>query len=42
MGRDIMTAFYNNAFEAVSQIDDVNKYDIKLDYCITPETIYQF
>lgn len=29
-------------FEAVSQIDDVNKYDIKLDYCVTPETIYQF
>ena len=29
-------------FEAVNQIDDVNKYDMKLDYCITPETIYQF
>ena len=29
-------------FEAVNQIDDINKYDMKLDYCITPETIYQF
>ncbi|MDO9376359.1 MAG: 5-formyltetrahydrofolate cyclo-ligase [Ferruginibacter sp.] len=29
-------------FEPVSQIADVNKYDIKLDYCVTPETIYEF
>jgi len=29
-------------FEPINHIDDVNKHDIKLDYCITPETIYQF
>ncbi|MEO6723593.1 MAG: 5-formyltetrahydrofolate cyclo-ligase [Ferruginibacter sp.] len=29
-------------FEPISHIDDVNRTDIKLDYCITPETIYQF
>ena len=29
-------------FEAIDQIEDVNKHDVKLDYCITPETIYQF
>ena len=29
-------------FDAVSHIDDVERHDIKLDYCITPETIYQF
>ena len=29
-------------FEAVNQIDDVFESDIKLDYCVTPERIYQF
>jgi 5-formyltetrahydrofolate cyclo-ligase len=29
-------------FEPINHIDDVNKHDFKLDYCITPETIYQF
>lgn len=29
-------------FEAVNHIEDVNKFDIRLDYCITPETLYQF
>lgn len=29
-------------FAPVEQIDDTNKFDIKLDYCITPETIFQF
>lgn len=29
-------------FEAVNQIDDVFESDIKLDYCVTPEKIYEF
>src|SRR6218665_3431722 len=29
-------------FEAVNQIDDVFESDIKLDYCVTPEKVYQF
>ncbi|MBE8727354.1 5-formyltetrahydrofolate cyclo-ligase [Flavobacterium hungaricum] len=29
-------------FEAVSQIDDVFESDIKLDFCVTPEKIYDF
>lgn len=29
-------------FEPIDHIDDTNGTDIKLDYCITPETIYQF
>lgn len=29
-------------FEPVDQILDLNKYDVKLNYCITPETIWQF
>ena len=29
-------------FDAVDAIDDVNAMDVKLDYCITPERIYQF
>ncbi|MNY64409.1 5-formyltetrahydrofolate cyclo-ligase family protein [compost metagenome] len=29
-------------FEAVNQIDDVFESDIKLDYCVAPEKIYQF
>lgn len=29
-------------FEAESQIEEVNKFDVKLDYCITPQTIYEF
>lgn len=29
-------------FEAVSQIDDVFESDVKLDYCVTPEKVYNF
>ncbi|MEP6677439.1 MAG: 5-formyltetrahydrofolate cyclo-ligase, partial [Ferruginibacter sp.] len=29
-------------FEAEDAIDDVNAMDVKLDYCITPEKIYDF
>jgi 5-formyltetrahydrofolate cyclo-ligase len=29
-------------FEPVDKIDDVDRYDIKLNYCITPKTFYPF
>lgn len=29
-------------FDAVDSIDDINEFDRKLDYCITPETVYTF
>ena len=29
-------------FEAEKKIEGINKHDIKLDYCITPEKIYSF
>ncbi len=29
-------------FDPIEQIIDTSKFDIKLDYCITPEAIYQF
>lgn len=29
-------------FEAIERIDDIDKFDQKLDYCITPEKIYKF
>ena len=29
-------------FEPVDQVDDINKFDVKLNFGITPETIYQF
>ncbi|MEO6229187.1 MAG: 5-formyltetrahydrofolate cyclo-ligase [Ferruginibacter sp.] len=29
-------------FDALDQIGDVDRHDIKLDYCVTPETVYQF
>jgi 5-formyltetrahydrofolate cyclo-ligase len=29
-------------FEAVNQIDDVFESDVKLDYCVTPEKVYEF
>lgn len=29
-------------FEAEDIIDDTNQYDIALDYCVTPKTVYQF
>jgi len=29
-------------FEAEEKIDDIHHNDIPLDYCITPETIYEF
>lgn len=29
-------------FGPVEVIDDLNKYDIRLDYCITPDCVYEF
>lgn len=29
-------------FDPIVKIDDINQYDIKLDYCITPERIFTF
>jgi 5-formyltetrahydrofolate cyclo-ligase len=29
-------------FDAIDVIDDVSPYDIRLDYCITPERIFTF
>jgi len=29
-------------FDPIEQIADSDKFDVKLDYCVTPETIYQF
>lgn len=29
-------------FDAVENIEDIDKHDIKLDYCITPESIFTF
>lgn len=29
-------------FKAVDLIDDVNEYDVRMDFCITPEKIYEF
>lgn len=29
-------------FEAVDRIDDTNQFDVPLDYCITPDNIYEF
>ena len=29
-------------FEPVDQVDDINKYDVKLNFGITPEAIYEF
>lgn len=29
-------------FEAEDTIDDMNEFDVKLDYCITPDNIYEF
>lgn len=29
-------------FEPVSMIDDINAFDVKLDYCITPDAVYEF
>ena len=29
-------------FEPVDKIDDTNQYDVPLNYCITPERIYEF
>lgn len=31
-----------NYFDPVALIDDVNEYDVKLDYCITPTAIFAF
>jgi 5-formyltetrahydrofolate cyclo-ligase len=29
-------------FEAVNQIDDIFESDVKLDYCVTPDLVYEF
>ena len=29
-------------FDCVEKIDDINQYDVKLDYCITPDRIFAF
>lgn len=29
-------------FDAIDRIRDVNEYDVALDYCVTPEKIYEF
>lgn len=29
-------------FDAVDEISDINEYDFKLDYCVTPEKVYSF
>lgn len=29
-------------FEAVDKIDDTNEYDVPLNYCITPQQLYEF
>lgn len=31
-----------NYFNPINKIDDVNEFDIPLNYCITPQTIYEF
>lgn len=31
-----------NYFIPINKIDDVNEFDIPLNYCITPQTIYEF
>lgn len=29
-------------FEPIAEISDVNEFDVKLDFCVTPEKIYRF
>lgn len=29
-------------FEPVDEIEDIHEFDVKLDYCITPEKIWEF
>jgi 5-formyltetrahydrofolate cyclo-ligase len=29
-------------FEPIENIEDVNEFDIRLDYCVTPEKVYRF
>ena len=29
-------------FEAVEAIDDINQYDVPLNFCITPQKLYEF
>ena len=29
-------------FEAEDLIDDINSYDIPLNFCVTPQTVYRF
>lgn len=38
---DVLTIGFSY-FEAVDRIDDTNQFDIPLNYCITPEKIYEF
>lgn len=39
--KDVMKIGFN-FFEAEARIEEVNKFDVKLDYCITPKNIYKF
>jgi len=29
-------------FEPVDNIDDINQFDISLNYCVTPQQVYEF
>ena len=29
-------------FEPVDEIDDINQFDISLNYCVTPQQVYEF
>lgn len=40
--RDDVVKIGFSFFEAEKKIQGINKYDVKLDYCITPEKIYSF
>lgn len=31
-----------NYFSPIEKISDINKYDVTLDYCVTPEKVYKF
>jgi 5-formyltetrahydrofolate cyclo-ligase len=40
--RDDAVTIGFNYFEPINKIEDVNEFDIPLNYCITPQTIYEF
>lgn len=39
--QDVMTVGFSY-FEAVDKIDDTHQFDVPLNYCITPQKIYEF